>query len=200
MSRKVDLFRTVIRQPQPLSQFVVWMPIAPTSAIVCTECDLPVDNYSEDTININGQPVYFPTRNQVQGTWDCTFEESVLPVSAVAISMLKGLVSNNRMGSVDESTDYFDKHVRMLFSNNPISVAKNFTKLTTFVPVQDIVVSLLRTDEVLRIDTIPTNSVILKAAWLQTVQPILLGADKVSTPLKYRLKFRYSALISSLSI
>lgn len=200
MSRKVDLFRTVIRQPQPLSKFMVWMPIAPISAIVCTECELPIDYYAEDVISVNGQPVFFPTRNQVNNTWDCTFEESTVPISSVAIDMLKGLVNSNQKGQFTKSTDYFDKHVKMLFTNNPIRVAKNFKLSTTFVPVQDIVISLLGVDEVLKIDNVPTNSVILKAAWLQTIQPISLGSDKATTPLKYRLKFRYSAIKSITSI
>lgn len=192
MSRKVDLFKTVITQPQPLSSFVVWMPIAPTSAILCTECTLPFESYQEDSININGQQVYYPTRTQVTGAWECTFEEATIPVAAPTVALLKGFTRLG--GSLEGTNPDFNKQVKLLFTNNPVSSLRVFTRQTTILPIQDIVVMLLRNDSAFMLESIPSSIKILKAAWLQSVQDISLGASKATEVLKYRLRFRYSAI------
>lgn len=223
MSRKVDTFSTIIQQPQVLSNYAVWIPTAPQSLVVCSECNLPQENYTDDQININGQPVYIPTRSQVDGNWSCTLDEGIIPLSAASISVLRGLASPVAQNqTIDNVTlpDLVNQHVRMQFyhtsglnslSGNIRIIRDGFRALfdrkTTFIPIMDIIVMLLGTSNLqstssflsANLQGVPTQVRVLKAAWLKQVDAVTMAANKPTDPLRYRLTFRYSALSNSIT-
>lgn len=91
MSRKASLFKSVLPAPKTLSQYWVLIPEISSATLLVESATYPTEEFGEVAVWIKGQPVYFPTKSKVPGTWECIIPENAVSTTQVSIDTLRSI-------------------------------------------------------------------------------------------------------------
>lgn len=195
MSYKATAFSFSI-VPKTQSRFLVFIPGILNSPLRVHQTTMPQETVDVVPLNIAGQTVNMPGKDQYSGKWSCTAYESILTDLRLQISLLKDTQINknaeypnpfhmvpNSVSRVEVDTKQLMVNLSTFWNREPEVQSRGVNLMEPLIFLMDESTGL-----------VPVQVVKLVGAFLTGVDEVSLDWSKPAQPLSYKLNFAYTSI------